>query len=80
MQLAKPVLIAKELQKMKNVDKKEETVKGEVLLSPIQYRFFESELVNLIILIKVLYLLLRNLSMYPQLKSALNAFWIIMTN
>ena len=31
---------------MKNVDKKEETVKGEVLLSPIQYRFFESELVN----------------------------------
>lgn len=46
MQLAKPVLIAKELQKMKNVDKKEETVKGEVLLSPIQYRFFESELVN----------------------------------
>lgn len=46
MQLAKPALIAKELQKLKVKDVEVQRAKGEVLLSPIQYRFFESELEN----------------------------------
>lgn len=46
MQLAKPALIAKELKKLKGNDIEVQKVKGEVLLSPIQHRFFESELEN----------------------------------
>lgn len=46
MQLAKPVLIAKELQKMKMTDVEVQKATGEVLLSPIQYRFFEAKLEN----------------------------------
>lgn len=46
MQLAKPSLIAKELQELRINNLEVQSVKGDVFLSPIQHRFFESELVN----------------------------------